>query len=56
MDEANASIIGVATATGIPYTTLYRHLARGGFTVHELYLIADFLRISAIDLMVTEAA
>lgn len=51
---AGLSVLSVAQATGIPYTTLTRRLASNGlapFTVREVKVIADHLGTSASDLL-----
>jgi transcriptional regulator with XRE-family HTH domain len=39
-----------AEATGIPFSTLWRHLNRGGLTVRELHALAGVLDTSASEL------
>lgn len=50
LEAREITLSAAADATGIPFTTLWRHLNRGGLTVREVHALAGVLDTSASDL------
>lgn len=50
MQAAELSIHEAAKTTGIPFSTLWRHLNRGGLTIPEVHALAGLLDTSVSDL------
>lgn len=50
------TLTDAAEQTGIPFSTLWRHLNRGGLTTRELHALAGLLNTSPSALVETTAA
>jgi predicted transcriptional regulator len=50
MEEQNVTLLAAAERTAIPFSTLWRHLNRGGLTIPEVHALAEVLDTSVSDL------
>jgi predicted transcriptional regulator len=56
MEERELTLSDAADRTGIPFSTLWRHLNRGGLTAREVHALAGLLDTSVAALAEMAAA